>query len=119
MLEGAGKVALACRSGQNGLPVACATDLVRRFVGKQLESADMIAAAEDYLNNAILDLLLMGAWNVVTDSVQGDAIPHWLFGRDDRVFRCFVGNLEAAEREPRWARVPKTIKSTCRTLTIV
>lgn len=119
IVDSAIKVGLACRAGKEGKPVACASDLVRGFVGKQLESAAMIAAAEDYLANAVIDLLLFATWNVVTDSVPGEAIPPWLFARDDRVFRHWVDCIAAAKKEKGWAKVPRVIKATCQTVITV
>lgn len=112
IVESSQKVQLAMRAGRSGRPVACATDIVQTFAGKQLEGADMIAAAADFLSNACLDLLAIALWNIIDDTVHGEAIPSWVFARDDRVFRCFLDNIQRAEQSSAWKKVPRSLKLT-------
>ncbi|KAH7887825.1 hypothetical protein F5I97DRAFT_1863107 [Phlebopus sp. FC_14] len=88
-------VSLALRSGAVGKPVGTAEAAVRKFATKELSKADAIAALEDYVANATADLLLLSAWSMALDSIDGDPIPFYYFARDDRVFRAFADRMDA------------------------
>lgn len=81
---------LALRSGNAGKPVSTAEAAVRKFATKELSKADAIAALEDYVANATTDLLLLGAWAIALESIEGQPIPVYYFARDDRVFKAFM-----------------------------
>lgn len=78
------KVALAARGGKAGRPVAEAEALVGKWVRRELKEKQ-IAAVEAYVGNAVGDLVLVGLWSVVTDSVEGGELESWFFARDDRM----------------------------------
>ncbi|KAG2146741.1 hypothetical protein DEU56DRAFT_786157 [Suillus clintonianus] len=86
-------VSLALRSGNAGKPVSTAEAAVRKFATKELSKADAIAALEDYVANATTDLLLLGAWAMALESIEGDQIPVYYFARDDRVFKAFADRV--------------------------
>ncbi|KAH7922456.1 hypothetical protein BV22DRAFT_1070433 [Leucogyrophana mollusca] len=87
-------VSLALRSGTSGKPVSTAESAVRKFATKELSKADAIAALEDYVANATADLLMLAAWSMARESVDGEAIPSYYFARDDRVFKAFAERLD-------------------------
>lgn len=84
---------LALRSGNAGKPVSTAEAAVRKFATKELSKADAIAALEDYVANATTDLLLLGAWAIALESIEGEPIPVYYFARDDRVFKAFMDRV--------------------------
>lgn len=84
---------LALRSGNTGKPVSTAEAAVRKFATKELSKADAIAALEDYVANATTDLLLLGAWAIALESIEGEPIPVYYFARDDRVFKAFMDRV--------------------------
>lgn len=86
-------VSLALRSGNAGKPVSTAEAAVRKFATKELSKADAIAALEDYVANATTDLLLLGAWAIALESIEGEPIPVYYFARDDRVFKAFMDRV--------------------------
>ncbi|KAG2135919.1 uncharacterized protein EDB93DRAFT_1170271 [Suillus bovinus] len=86
-------MSLALRSGNAGKPVSTAEAAVRKFATKELSKADAIAALEDYVANATTDLLLLGAWAIALEAIEGEAIPVYYFARDDRVFRAFMDRV--------------------------
>lgn len=88
-------VSLALRSGNAGKPVSTAEAAVRKFATKELSKADAIAALEDYVANATTDLLLLGAWAIALESIEGEPIPIYYFARDDRVFKSFMDRVNA------------------------
>ncbi|PPQ64707.1 hypothetical protein CVT24_008334 [Panaeolus cyanescens] len=87
-------VARAFSAGPEAQPVRTASIAVRKFATRELGKAQMIAAFEDYVSNATADLLLMGAWTNVLQSVNADPLPSYYFARDDRVYRAFIDRLE-------------------------
>ncbi|KAL4075935.1 hypothetical protein J3A83DRAFT_4357072 [Scleroderma citrinum] len=87
-------VSLALRSGTAGKPVSTAEAAVRKFATRELSKADAIAALEDYVANATIDLLLLSAWSMALESIDGQPIPFYYFARDDRVFRAFADRIE-------------------------
>lgn len=87
-------VSIALRTGNAGKPVSTAQAAVRKFATKELSKADAIAALEDYVANATVDLLLISAWSMALESIGGEPIPLYYFARDDRVFRAFTDRLE-------------------------
>lgn len=88
-------VSLALRSGNAGKPVSTAEAAVRKFATKELSKADAIAALEDYVANATVDLLLLGAWAIALESIEGEQIPFYYFARDDRAFKAFTDRVNA------------------------
>ncbi|KAH0840025.1 hypothetical protein J3R83DRAFT_988 [Lanmaoa asiatica] len=87
-------VSLALRSGTVGKPVRTASAAVRKFATKELSKADAIATLEDYVANATADLLLLSAWSMALESIEGEQIPFYYFARDDRVFRAFADRID-------------------------
>ncbi|KAG6378818.1 hypothetical protein JVT61DRAFT_13097 [Boletus reticuloceps] len=87
-------VSLALRSGTAGKPVNTASAAVRKFATKELSKADAIASLEDYVANATADLLLLSAWSMALDTIEGEQIPFYYFARDDRVFRAFAARID-------------------------
>ncbi|KAJ7179908.1 hypothetical protein C8R43DRAFT_1055888 [Mycena crocata] len=90
----AANVGLALRAGTEGQPVKVADESVRRFASRELGKADLIATVADYIGNATVDLLLMGAWSLASEILQLDRIPTYYFARDDRVYKAFVERLD-------------------------
>ncbi|KAF9518689.1 hypothetical protein BS47DRAFT_1370992 [Hydnum rufescens UP504] len=88
-------VALALHAGVNGKPVTTANNAVRNFATRELSKAEAIAALEDYIANATLDLLMMGAWSMALEMCAGaKPLPVvYYFARDDRVYQAFQENL--------------------------
>ncbi|KAI0366399.1 hypothetical protein BV20DRAFT_971918 [Pilatotrama ljubarskyi] len=86
--------AVALRQGTAGKPVHEAQEAVRSFATKSLGKADFIASLEDYIANATADLVMMAAWSLVLQVVQGEPLPAYYFARDDRVYRAFVERLD-------------------------
>lgn len=87
-------VALALRSGGEGKPVDCADQAVRKFATKELGKATLIAALEDYISNATVDLLLLAAWTSSLNYIDGESIPSYYFARDDRIFKAFTERVQ-------------------------
>ncbi|KAG5716525.1 hypothetical protein E4T56_gene16327 [Termitomyces sp. T112] len=84
----------ALNAGIVGQPVKAAEFAVRRFATKELGKADLIAALEDYVGNATVDLLMLAAWSNVLVYVSGEMIPFYYFARDTRVYKAFVDRLD-------------------------
>ncbi|KAJ3766366.1 hypothetical protein FB446DRAFT_758223 [Lentinula raphanica] len=93
-----GNVVIALRAGTAGEPVKTADAAVRKFATRELGKAELIASLEDYIANAISDLLLLAAWTLALESIQGDPIPTAYFARDDRVYRAFVERLSQHDK---------------------
>ncbi|KAJ3820149.1 hypothetical protein F5880DRAFT_1590253 [Lentinula raphanica] len=93
-----GNVVIALRAGTAGEPVKTADAAVRKFATRELGKAELIASLEDYIANAISDLLLLAAWTLSLESIQGDPIPTAYFARDDRVYRAFVERLSQHDK---------------------
>jgi len=91
------KVALAARGGRAGRPVAEAEGLVDKWVKRELKEKQL-AAVEAYVGNAVGDLVLVGLWSVVTDSVQGGELESWFFARDDRMAKSVARGVGADYR---------------------
>ncbi|EAU84712.1 hypothetical protein CC1G_00231 [Coprinopsis cinerea okayama7 len=84
-------VARALNGTADGKPVQTADAAIRKFTTKELGKASLIASVEDYIANAIADLLVMGAWSIVRQNIpSADAIPSYYFARDDRVYKAFL-----------------------------
>ncbi|KZT37665.1 hypothetical protein SISSUDRAFT_987463 [Sistotremastrum suecicum HHB10207 ss-3] len=96
-------IALALRAGTEGKPVAAAESLVRKFATKELGKADGIAALDDYISNATIDLLLFGVWSIALESIpNAESMPvsdTYYFARDDRVWRAFKERLDTHQNE--------------------
>ncbi|KAF5321593.1 hypothetical protein D9619_000465 [Psilocybe cf. subviscida] len=82
------EISRALSMGSDGKPVATAGASVRRFATRELGKADLIASLEDY------DLLMMGAWANVLNTISGDPLPSYYFARDDRVYKAFTDRLD-------------------------
>ncbi|EPQ59278.1 hypothetical protein GLOTRDRAFT_70571 [Gloeophyllum trabeum ATCC 11539] len=103
-------MATALRAGISEKPVTTAEFAVRNFATRELGKADAIAALEDYVANATVDLLMMGIWSIVLDQVEGEPIPVYYFARDDRVYKAFCQRIDdhkaaiqrTASRRLRW-----------------
>ncbi|KAJ3987206.1 hypothetical protein F5890DRAFT_1551609 [Lentinula detonsa] len=108
-------VMIALRAGIAGEPVKTADAAVRKFATRELGKAELIASLEDYIANAASDLLLLAAWSLALESIQGESIPVLIytnrcgyfdnafiqisyFARDDRVYKAFVERLEKNEK---------------------
>ncbi|KAJ3741230.1 hypothetical protein DFH05DRAFT_1505169 [Lentinula detonsa] len=91
-------VMIALRAGIAGEPVKTADAAVRKFATRELGKAELIASLEDYIANAASDLLLLAAWSLALESIQGESIPISYFARDDRVYKAFVERLEKNEK---------------------
>ncbi|KAF8529068.1 hypothetical protein BU17DRAFT_37260 [Hysterangium stoloniferum] len=88
-------VALALRTGTEGKPVQAAEQAVRKFATKELGKAASIAALEDYVANATVDLLILAAWTSASNVIGGEPIPSYYFARDDRIYKAFVERLQS------------------------
>ncbi|KAJ8502434.1 hypothetical protein ONZ45_g11765 [Pleurotus djamor] len=102
-------VSLALRAGTAGKPVNTASSAVRRFATKELGRADLIAALEDYVANATVDLLMLAAWSWVAETLDVEPIPTYYFARDDRVYKAYEAgfdkhhsSFEKLNRRLRW-----------------
>ncbi|KAJ3800424.1 hypothetical protein GGU11DRAFT_742508 [Lentinula aff. detonsa] len=108
-------VVIALRAGTAGEPVKTADAAVRKFATRELGKAELIASLEDYIANAVSDLLLLAAWSLALESIPGESIPVLIytncreyfdnaskqisyFARDDRVYKAFVERLEKNEK---------------------
>lgn len=67
---------------------------MRKFATRELGRAELIASLEDYIGNATVDLLLLGAWGLAREVVGGEGISTSSFARDDRVYRAFCERLD-------------------------
>ncbi|GAW07654.1 hypothetical protein LENED_009662 [Lentinula edodes] len=91
-------VVIALRAGTAGEPVKTADAAVRKFATKELGKAELIASLEDYIANAVIDLLLLAAWTLALETINGDPIPISYFARDDRMYKALVERLEKNEK---------------------
>jgi len=89
VLEHSIAVARMLSSDYSGKPVQEAEAAVRHFATRELGKAELIASLEDYVANATADLVILGAWSLVLDTIRAEPIPSYYFARDDRVFRAF------------------------------
>jgi len=87
-------VALALRAGTAGQPVRTAEQLVRKFATRELGKARAIAALEDYVANATVDLVILAAWTSVLNYIDAGSIPTYYFARDDRTYKAFLERLQ-------------------------
>ncbi|KAF9569020.1 hypothetical protein CPC08DRAFT_702140 [Agrocybe pediades] len=92
-------VARALAAGNAGKPVEVAGSSVRKFATKELGKAELIASLEDYISNATADLLMMGAWANVQESIKAETLPSYYFARDDRVYKAFIERLDRHKAE--------------------
>ncbi|TFK28817.1 hypothetical protein FA15DRAFT_664883 [Coprinopsis marcescibilis] len=93
-------IARALSGNADEKPVQTAGAAVRKFTTKELGKASIIATVEDYIANATADLLMMGAWSIVLQSVPAaDGLPTYYFARDDRVYKAFVERLDKFHAE--------------------
>ncbi|KAJ8523554.1 hypothetical protein ONZ45_g64 [Pleurotus djamor] len=100
---------MTLRAGTAGKPVNTASSAVRRFATKELGRADLIAALEDYVANATVDLLMLAAWSWVAETLDVEPIPTYYFARDDRVYKAYEAgfdkhhnSFEKLNRRLRW-----------------
>jgi len=103
ILEQTQNVALALRlPGKEGKPVQTAMNAVKNFATRELrtlEKGNAVASVEDYLANATNDLVIMALWSSVTDKMGGKLLPSYQFGRDERIFKSFADNIDAASKK--------------------
>merc|ERR1712093_255152 len=103
ILEQTQNVALALRlPGKEGKPVQTAMNAVKNFATRELrtlEKGNAVASVEDYLANATNDLVIMALWSSVTDKMVGKLLPSYQFGRDERIFKSFADNIDAASKK--------------------
>ncbi|KAF4619940.1 hypothetical protein D9613_005183 [Agrocybe pediades] len=92
-------VARALAAGNAGKPVEVAGSSVRKFATKELGKAELIASLEDYISNATADLLMMGAWANVQESIKAETLPSYYFARDDRAYKAFIERLDRHKAE--------------------
>ncbi|KAF8639825.1 hypothetical protein AX17_001081 [Amanita inopinata Kibby_2008] len=97
--EQATAVSRSLKADSSGKPVQQAEAAVRRFATKELGKADLIASLEDYVANATADLVILGAWSLVLESVKAQIIPSYYFARDDRVFKAFTDAFDKHRME--------------------
>lgn len=93
VLESSHLIALALRSGPSGRPVHSASELVEKWIGRELKKANQIASVQEWMANSVCDVISLGLWSVVGDrdfAAAEDPIPPWLFARDDRVSRSVI-----------------------------
>ncbi|WVR08454.1 hypothetical protein IAU60_005509 [Kwoniella sp. DSM 27419] len=68
-------------------PVAEAEDIVRRFCTKELRGVKGgVGDVEDYVSNAVLDLLIMSAWSIAATQLGVEYLPTHTFARDLRTW---------------------------------
>ncbi|KAI0049626.1 hypothetical protein FA95DRAFT_1556719 [Auriscalpium vulgare] len=83
-------VAEALRYGHERHPVARAESAVRSFADYQFGKSLFLAALEDFIANAAVDLLMMAAASIVRETIQGYPIPPANgFARDNNIYKQF------------------------------
>ncbi|ODN86094.1 hypothetical protein L198_07387 [Cryptococcus wingfieldii CBS 7118] len=83
-------------------PVQSAEDTVRRFCTKQLrEVQEGVAEVEEYVANAVLDLVIMAVWSLVAGELGLERLPTHTFARDLRTFQTFSEHLSDPETTPK------------------
>lgn len=95
VVESAQKLSFALRSGGSvGKPVESAEKLVGKFVEREVKN-NMLAAVEDFIANAVGDIVLLGLWGIVTDTFpsETEVIPVHFFARDDRILKCVLSSF--------------------------
>ncbi|GAA5870811.1 hypothetical protein JCM3774_001683 [Rhodotorula dairenensis] len=91
-------LSLALRSPQASRPVAAAQQLMLKWVGRELADRQ-IASVEEYVANAVGDLVLLGIWSIVQDQVRdAESIPLYYFARDDRIQKAVEERLSYLRR---------------------
>lgn len=84
-------VARALSGTSDGKSVQTADAAIRKFTTRELGKASLIASVEDYIANAIADMLIMGAWALVIQCLPSvPKIPSYYFARDDRMYKAFM-----------------------------
>ncbi|WVQ70508.1 hypothetical protein IAR50_000027 [Cryptococcus sp. DSM 104548] len=86
-------------------PVEAAELTVRRFCTKQLrEVQEGVGEVEEYVANAVLDLVIMAVWSLAAGELELERLPTHTFARDLRTYQIFSETLSAPEIA---ARLPK------------
>ncbi|KAH6914992.1 hypothetical protein BKA70DRAFT_1257647 [Coprinopsis sp. MPI-PUGE-AT-0042] len=112
-------VARALNGTADGKPVQLTDAAIRKFTTRELGKASLIASVEDYIANATADMLLMGAWSIVMQSIpSAELIPSYYFARDDRVYKAFVERCDTHKAQiarscPRRLRWQMQVLTTC------
>jgi len=106
-------VGLALRSGPSAKPVATALQAIRSFATAELRNLsriDAIASLDDFIGNATNDLICMGLWGVITDTLPGEALPLYAFARDDRIFKMFADRIHQVANTTAYRRLSKQLR---------
>ena len=91
-------LSLALRTPQASKPVSSAHQLMLKWVSRELAAAH-IASVEEYLANAVGDLVLLGIWSIVQDQIRAaESIPLYYFARDDRIQKAVEERLALLRR---------------------
>ncbi|POY75114.1 hypothetical protein BMF94_1744 [Rhodotorula taiwanensis] len=93
-------LSLALRSPLASKPVATAQRLMLKWVSREL-AARQVASVEEYVANAVGDLVLLGLWSIVQDQLargQVDSIPLYYFARDDRIQKAVEERMSDLRR---------------------
>lgn len=91
-------LSLALRSPLASKPVSAAHQLMLKWVSRELAAAH-IASVEEYLANAVGDLVLLGIWSIVQDQIRAaESIPLYYFARDDRIQKAVEERLALLRR---------------------
>ncbi|KAG8934410.1 hypothetical protein FRC02_010044 [Tulasnella sp. 418] len=88
------RLALRAPDGTETKPVETAADIMRDFATWELEKVKCKTEIDDYVANSSADLVMMAAWSIALDSIDGEPIPIWYFSREDRTYRAFTSRLE-------------------------
>lgn len=91
-------LSLALRTPQASKPVSAAHQIMLKWVSRELAAAH-IASVEEYLANAVGDLVLLGIWSIVQDQIRAaESIPLYYFARDDRIQKAVEERLALLRR---------------------
>jgi hypothetical protein len=65
-------------------PVQAAEDLIRRFCTKELRGVEGgVQGVEDYVANAVVDLVIMSTWSIAATQLGVDGLPVSLFSNGE------------------------------------
>ncbi|GAA5984101.1 hypothetical protein JCM10908_006051 [Rhodotorula pacifica] len=106
-------LSLALRYPQASKPVAAAQKLMLKWVSRELADRQ-VASVEEYIANAVGDLVLLGIWSIVQDQLPGaDSIPLYFFARDDRIQKAVEERLSHLRRNKAGAlqRLSKQVRA--------
>lgn len=104
-------LSLALRNPLASKPVATAQKLMLKWVSREL-AARQVATVEEYVANAVGDLILLGIWSIVQDQVrEAEEIPLYYFARDDRIQKAVEERLSDLRRVRAGAGLQRISKS--------